>query len=120
MGWIANLIGRSAEAVVYWAPLPVDSHGRPVYASAVEISARWQDGVRLFVNMKGENQAGKATIFPVSQDLVVKGWVWRGSLTSIPTADLKRPYNVSGASEILAWEKIPDISKRDYLRKAIV
>jgi hypothetical protein len=76
--------------------------------------------VILFINQKGESQASKVQVFPVEDDLVVKGWVWRGAKASIPAVNLRRPYNIEGASEIAAWQKIPDIVRKDYLRKAIV
>ena len=121
MGWIGRLISKSAETVVYWAPLPgSDSSGRPLYDTPVEIDARWQDSTINFINQKGETQVSKAQVFPVEDDLALKGWVWRGAKTSIPAVNLRRPYLIAGACEIASWQKIPDIVKKDYLRKAIV
>lgn len=120
-GWIGRLIAKSAETIVYWAPLPgSDSQGRPLFDAPVEIQARWQDSIIQFINQKGEAQVSRAQVFPVENDLALRGWVWRGAKSSIPAVNLRRPFVIAGACEIASWMKVPDITKNDYLRKAIV
>jgi hypothetical protein len=120
MGWISDLIGLSAGAVVYWAPRArPDRDGRIRYDDATEITARWEDRQELFANREGEQVVSNGFCFPTEDDLAVGGYLYQGSLSSLSVAEKRDPTIVDGAWEIQSWGKLPDIQLSDYLRTAI-
>ncbi len=91
------------QVLTYWAPAGTyDTYGKPLYLSPVQYNCRWEDKQQNFVNKIGTEKVSKSRIF-LSEQLDIDGFVFLGtSVASDPT-------QVSGAREIQALGRIPDL-----------
>jgi hypothetical protein len=102
------------QKAVYWgAPVP-DGFGGHTYADPIEIPCRWTDKQELFVNYAGDQVLSKAKLM-VDQDLVVKGMVALMQLVDLSSTQLPADNN---AFEIRAFQKMPDVRAKMYVRQA--
>lgn len=107
------------QDVVYWAPAGLDNYGRPLYATAIPLKARWVDTNELFLDAKGERQVSKASVM-VGQDLALDGVLWKGLLGSLSGAQLTNPFANTGAWAIKALINVPTIDATQSLRIALL
>jgi hypothetical protein len=103
------------QTAVYWAPDGTDEYGQPTVASPVELDVRWEDTVEGVVNEEGSTVLSKSKVM-VSADVAIGGMLWLGSLSDCP--DPANPKNLSGAYEIIAFEKIPNFRCTEFMRIA--
>jgi len=107
---------------VYWAlksnesgGLAYDDFGNPAFTTPIELSCRWVDKTRLFVEPNGEQWTSQSEVY-VSQDVDVKGFLFNGTLAEV--TDQTVPRNNTGALEIRRFDKTPNLRQTEYLRKA--
>ena len=103
---------------VYWAPIGRDKYGQPTWTSSpVQIKVRWQDVHEEFMDAEGDRQISIAKVF-VGQDVVVKGVLLRGDLTS--SVDQDDPKANDDAWEIRKFNRLPNFKETEFLRTAFL
>ena len=112
------------QKCVYWPPgseetggQDFDGYGRPVYATAIEISCRWEDIVEEFIKPDGTQDASRSKVY-VDRDVRVGGVLWLGKLVDV--SDLLVPKNNNGAWEIKRFDKLPTLKATQFLRTAFL
>jgi hypothetical protein len=99
------------QTATYWAPTTHDGYGGRAFSSPAAIACRWEDKQDKVVDSKGAEIQSSAQVM-VAQDVAPGGYLYFGTSSG---AD---PRQVSGAREIKAFEKIPNLRATEYLRKA--
>jgi hypothetical protein len=110
------------QTAVYWPPgseetggRDYDDYGKPMYASPVEISCRWEDVVQEFVDTENEITFSQAIVY-VDSDVRLRGVLFLGTLTDVN--DLNNPKDNEGAWEIRRFDKLPNLRNTETLRTA--
>ena len=119
MSLITRMLKQKA---VYWAPgseatggHDFDDHGKPAYASPVEVSCRWVDVVEEFIGPNETRELSRSKVY-VDRDVRTGGVLWLGLLINV--GDLVTPKNNDGAWEIRHSEKLPNLKATEFLRTA--
>lgn len=111
-----SLINRMRkQKAVWWALASIDSHGKEVYASPVQIACRWEGVNEQFLDANGDIQMSNAVVY-TDRDTPPKGVLMLGLL-----ADITDPVNIkenTGAWEIQRFDKLPTLSNKEILRTA--
>ena len=94
-----SLNSMRSDQVVYWAPGAYDGDGGWTYAAAIQIKGRWQDKTERRDDIE-EDFISHVILYP-DQDVSKQGWVWKGLLADIPSAD---PQAVPGAYRVRSVE----------------
>lgn len=102
------------QTAVYWATPTPDGFGGFTYADPVEIPVRWTDKQELFLNYNGETILSRAKIM-LDQDVVVRGMLALTTLIELSSNWLPADNN---AFEIKAFQKMPDVRAKSYVRQA--
>lgn len=103
------------QICIYWEPDYVDKFGQIVYKAPVDISCRWEYKNEMFINSLGEEQISSAVVY-VGVDIVTKSKMKLGTIT---TSGFNTDWKAnSGVLEVGAFNKIPDIKNKKYLRMA--
>jgi hypothetical protein len=106
------------QKAVYWGSPANDGYGGFTYATAVEIDVRWEDAIRNLTHPMGEEVFSKATVL-VQQDVDLHGYLFLGTLADLNAMTgitLTNPKTIDTAFEIIAFDKVPDIKARQYVR----
>lgn len=117
-----NLSRHLKQTCVYWPPLETDGWqggGRVPPGYPVELPCRWIEDRRSFVNRAGREAVCRAVIY-LGQDVSPGGWLFLGALADLPDGGDENPASVPGAFPVEAFEKVPDLSATNFLRKAIL
>jgi hypothetical protein len=104
---------------VYWGNPAPDGYGGNTFDDYVAIKCRWEDRTTKFIDANGEESISKAVVY-LPQDVELGGWLFLGELSDISSANQDAPQNISGAHEIRAFNKIPNIKGTDFEREAMV
>ena len=104
---------------VYWGNPQPDGLGGYTFDDYVQLKCRWEDRNVKFTNPNGDEEVSKAIIY-LAQDVEMKGWLFLGVLSDISSANQDAPQNITGAYEIRAFNKIPNIKATDFLREALL
>jgi len=119
---IESFVARlCVQTAVYWGT-PVDNgYGGKTFATAVEVSCRWEDTVEK-INRIGDRMeeeiVSRAQVY-VTTDVQEKGYLYLGALADLSTAQKADPTTITKAYMINRFDKIPVIRKTDkFLRKA--
>jgi len=99
MGILDFIRKISVQKAVYWAPGALTSEGGITYSAAAEISCRWDDTIEVVRASNGKEIVCKAKILTVT-DLLEQGYLYRGTLESLSTAQKANPRLVQTAHEI--------------------
>ena len=102
------------QEVTYWALTSLDKMGEGVYAVPVVFNARWVDKAQQIVSPVGEELVATAEV-RVPRELVIGGMLAQGDYSA--AAD---PSLVSGAREIMAFRKVPDLRNAGISMKAFL
>ena len=104
------------QTVVYWALAASDGYGGSTFSDPVEISGRWEQIQKLFVNSLGEERLSQSVVY-LGQDVVLGGYLYLGDLDDIASS-VTGPEDVSGSKKIQQFDKLPDLKASGFLRKA--
>ena|SRR3990167_3432451 len=108
------------QTATYWAYSSADAYGDPSFAAPVALAPGTQTGVRWesksveIVRPAGDSGFSKAFVWSDSTVFTVGSYLFLG--TSVAT----NPETVSGASQILVVEAIPNIKGLNTVYKAIL
>lgn len=103
------------DTIVYWGSPTNDGYGTYIYATAVEIDGRWMEKSELILNYEGK-QIVSNTHVQVLNELDEDGYLYLGTLASIPAGDLTTPKKVDGAYRIQKVMRTPSIKgDSDYI-----
>jgi hypothetical protein len=116
---MGSITRNHKQDAVYWGSPTPDGYGGATFASPVEIKVRWEDSNIQFMSPDGNVELSKAVIF-TGQDVVIGGWIYLGTLDIVGSANQGSPHLVDGASEIRAFNKIPNIPATDFEREVII
>lgn len=105
------------QTIVYWATPSPDGWGGQSFSSPIEINGRWEGRQELFIDAEGEEIRSLAVIY-VSQDVDIGGYLFLGSLTDLDSS--QNPETQSGAHQIKAYAKVPDLKADHSVRKVWV
>ena len=111
------LSGSLNQTAVYWGTPAASGFGHKTFAAAVEVDCRWEEKSDLYIDRKGKEFVSRSVVF-VGQDLDIGGYLYLGELDDLDSDPA--PTDVSGAYEIRAFQKIPDLKGTDFVRKAIL
>ena len=102
---------KLAQTVTYWGTPAPDGFGGLTFAAPVQMSGRWEERTELFVDASGREARSQAVVY-AAQDVGVGGYLALGAFADpSPTA-------VSGAREIRAVHKSPNLRATRFVRKA--
>lgn len=108
------------QTAVYWGTPVADGYGKMTFAAPVEIACRWENTTKLITAYNGKQIACTAIIL-LTQDVVVQGMLYLGTLDDLDSAQEADPYSVSGAYEIKRFDKVPAVkSTTEFVRKAFI
>jgi len=102
------------QTAVYWGAPVAGGRGSSTFATAIEISVRWEDTQELFIDKFGVEKTSKAIVY-VGQDVVVGGFLYLGELTDLDS-NHSDPQIIDGAHEIRAFGKLPTLKGDQFLR----
>jgi hypothetical protein len=105
------------QAAVYWAPPTDDGHGDKSFATGAEISVRWEDVAKQFVNEFAETKTSRAVVY-VDQDVEVGGFLHLGTLAALSADQRSDAYEVVSAYEIRKFDKVGNIAATEFERVA--
>lgn len=108
--------GLLKQRAVFWAPLGEDQNGNMQFDEPVEVRCRWTDMNTLYVKPHGEQAASRCLVM-VDRDMDVGGVLWLGVLEDVEDQD--EPMKNAGANIIQAFNKVPDVAARKFVRTAI-
>lgn len=110
-----NLTKFYKQTAVYWGnPVP-DGEGGNTFDAPVELSVRWEEGFKKITDGKGNEIISQAVIY-VPQEVDIGGWLWLGALDDISSGD--QPQTITGAKEIRAFTKFPNLKARVFQMRA--
>lgn len=97
------------QTATYWAPSAgTDRYGKPTPSAPTHISVRWEERTQTVQGKRGEEIVSKARVFMLT-DVDLDGYLYLGSTNET------NPGAVSGAFEIQAKAKTPDLSNLESL-----
>lgn len=106
------------QTAVYWPPeTEFDEYGDPEPQDPVEISCRWEEELKEFVDLDGTTKLSRAQVY-VDRDVKRGGILMKGELEDI--TDYDNPKENTRAEEILAFETMPNIRNTGQLRIAFL
>lgn len=108
------------QTAVRWEFDSHDGYGGLTFASSPEeISVRWSDKTRLFINHNGEEEVSHTTVLSTTE-LKTNDYLYLGELSDIASSDLDNPEELSGACRIKQVNETPTIDAEQILYKAFV
>lgn len=111
-----NLARNLKQTAVYWATPTPDGYGGFTFDDPVEISCRWEQTHKLFIDPLGEERLSESEVF-VGQDVGLGGYLYLGGLDDLDSTIIS-PQDVSGSKKIQQFDKLPDLRAVGYLRRA--
>lgn len=102
------------QEVTYWALTTLDKMGEAVFAYPVVLMARWIDKAQQIVSNTGEEIVASAEV-RVSDDLIIGSMLALGDYSEAVDPSL-----ISGAREIIAFRKVPDLRNVGVSKKAFL
>lgn len=103
------LTGALNTKAVWWSLVSKDGYGKATYSTAQEISVRWQDSQKMFVNDLGKQEVSKSVIYT---DLSIgkDDYLYLGLLSGLSTAQKADPLLVNMAYPVRNVGKSYDLS----------
>lgn len=105
------------QDLVYWGTPVNDGLGGVTFAAPVNIKGRWEDVQKKVIDASGQEIVSTSLVY-LGQDVDIGGWLYRGKILDIVSADRTIPGNVSGAKEIRSFSKISNLPATDFERVA--
>lgn len=106
------------QDAVYWPPAKADNFGRPAYGAPVDVKCRWDDVAENFIDPKSGTVAVSNSKVYVDRDVALDGWLWLGTVATIPGGPGTPPGDVDGALPVRKFEKNPNLKASEFLRTA--
>jgi hypothetical protein len=120
MSILSQLLSRTQQSVVYWAPAGFDSHGRPKQATPVQIHARWVDELEELVGPQGAPVMSSAKCYSATP-MLVGGLLMQGTLDMVnDPAFPADPRTTGKVFEIITVSQTPSIYGTELLVQASV
>jgi len=112
-------VPRRKQKGLYWAPGTPDGYGDHTFGTGVEIDCRYDEELKVVKDAGGNEVVSAATVYP-DRPLANGGWFWEGAEDDLDSAyDLdSEPTGISGARQIVATARIPDVRNRRVLHIA--
>lgn len=104
---------------VYWGNPTSDGYGSYTYDDPVEIDCFWMGESDVVRDDAGKELVVKASVY-VLQDLDEQGYLWKGRLADLTTAQKSDPKKVDGAMPIIRFISTPSLRTEEYVRKALI
>jgi hypothetical protein len=112
-----RLSGKLNQTAVYWGSPTSDGQGGRTFDDPVEVSVRWDQRQDLFIDGAGQEVRSSAVVY-LSQDVVLGGFLYLGTLDDISSAEEADPMTIDNAFEIRNFEKTGNVKATVFLRKA--
>ncbi len=110
----------AVQTAVYWGAPSPNGTGGYTYSTAVEINCRWDDSTEMIKTSDGKEVISRAEVTLV-QDVDEGGFLYLGTLDDLTEAQRVNPLKVSGAFEILRFDKNPLFgSTSEFVRGAFL
>lgn len=103
------------QIAVYWERLIPDGLGGYTWEDPVELACRWEEVVELYTDANGQERRSQAKVF-LDQDIKVGDYLALMDLDDITSSSL--PGNTKEAFQIRRFDKVPDLSGTEFLRRA--
>lgn len=109
------------QTAVYWEYTGPDGFGGGLYEDAVELQVYWMEKVQEFTDSEtGDATISEAVVYP-GVDLVPLSYLKWGTLDDLDSAaPLNDPIAEDKVYQLRGWEKIPDMSGTQFVRKAML
>ncbi len=106
------------QDAVYWPPAVADGFGRQSLGTPVDVKCRWDDQSEQFFDPKtGVIEISNAVVY-VDQDVLLGGYLWLGTVATIPGGSPGDPQIIAGAYPIRKYLKNPNLRASEFLRTA--
>lgn len=98
-----------SQTITYWAPTgAIDRYGKPTLAAPVQLTGRWEDGVKVVVNKRGEDVTSSACVYLDDTPIDHDGWMYLGASSASDP-------NTVNALQVIAVSRVPDIRSLEAL-----
>ena len=101
--------------IVYWGNPTADGYGGYTFDDPIEIKCRWEDRTELFVDPNGKEQRSTAVVY-VDRAVAVEGYLFKGTLEDLTSAEEGDPQTVSAAKEIKQCRSVPNRDETFFVR----
>lgn len=114
------------QTAVYWGNPVNDDFGRFTFAPPIDIKCRWEDKTETDIGwtstgFPGNLRLSKSQLL-VTQDLEIKGYLWRGTLAeaqSLYPDKINTPEKIPGSYQIHRFDRIPMVFKKDEFVRTV-
>lgn len=100
------------ETAVYWGNPVNDGFGGFIFDTPVEIPCRWENKNEVITGLDGREYTTNASLL-LTQDVTLRGFMYRGFLLDLAGQDLTNPKNIKDAYYIMRFDRIPMVRKTD-------
>jgi hypothetical protein len=100
------------QKAVWWSMTGTDSTGAHEFADPVEVSVRWDENMKQFVDSNGVKDVSKAQVM-VDRDMKVGDALMLGTLDNDITSN---PNAHTGAGFVRGWTKTPTLNGKKFVR----
>lgn len=108
------------QTALYWECTGNDGFGGVTVDDVVELRVYWMEKQEQFIDAgTGDAVLSKSVVYP-GQDLVLMSYMKLGTLTNLDSDAMDNPLNAEDVFQIRGWNKIPDMSGQNFLRKAML
>ena len=107
------------QRATWWESIGIDNYGQKTYADPVEIWCRWEDVLIEVILANNEKVTAKTTVY-VDREMKVGDYLKYGLLDEeTGTGEIYGdPTTLTGAFEIIRFEKLPNLRNTEYLLTA--
>jgi hypothetical protein len=106
------------HTAVWWAREDPDGYGGYYWDDPVEVSCRWIATTEMVKTQTGEEVQATAKVF-LAADIAVGDRLFLGDIDDITSAS-GSPASKADSWEVIRFDKIPDITGGEHLRRAWV
>lgn len=107
------------QDAVYWAPNATGAYGTKTFVSGVAVNVKWFERNDVYRKPTGEESVSNAIVH-VGQDMSIGGYLYLGTLASLTPAQKANPLVVTNAKRIEGFEKTPQVSGGNYVRRVFL
>jgi len=98
------------QTATLWRYSNVDGWGGKSFSSPVAIDCRWEDKQEQVVDTHGQEVLSAARVY-VDTDITTGSYLYLGTSTE------STPTDQSGAREVIAFAKVPNLKGTEFVRK---
>lgn len=104
------------EDVVYWSPPTIDYKGGQVFTSPITFKAQVEHRLKDYILENGQAVTSKSQVLCNSATAIEGGFIYFGTLASIPTEKLLLPYTITGVSPVKTVQSVKLLYNKELIK----